>query len=103
MSDKEVARIPLTLFATAPPSWWSREEALDYLGGEFVERLTSLGGCGKTSFAGANLGFGGRFRLHVERNCASGRLPVLRQSLAGVFLPTEHQVEHSNGLIRTRL
>ena len=65
--------------------------------------LRDLAGCGKTSFAGANPGFGGHFRLTAERNCALGRLPVLRRSLVGVPLLTEHQVEHSNGLIRTRL
>ncbi len=33
---------PLTLFATAPPSWSTLGEALDYLGGEFVERIGIL-------------------------------------------------------------
>ena len=34
--------IRLCLFATAPPSWETREDALDYLGGEFVERIGVL-------------------------------------------------------------
>jgi hypothetical protein len=31
-----------------------------------------LAGCGRTPAAGADLGFGGRFGLEVERKCASG-------------------------------
>ena len=63
----------------------------------------ALTGCGKTQFTGADLSICGRFRLQVERNCTSGCLPVVRQSLAGIPCATEPQVGHSSGLIRTRL